>query len=94
MSQEQCELPASPPTLPEFPTCFTATAQWQATAPHKHLAALQNIPHAFCPPDSYPLASQVPADFSFTADLVPGYKSQKKNHINLITAALLVLYLY
>lgn len=75
MNQDQCDMPASPPTLPEFPTCFTATAQWQSTAPHKHLAALQNIPHAFCPPNSYPLASQVPADFPFTADLVPGYKS-------------------
>lgn len=80
-------------TLPEFPMCFTATARWQATASHKYLAALQNIPHAFCSPVTPP-ASQVPADLPSTADLLLGYKSQEKNHINLITAARLALSLY
>lgn len=88
MSEDQRDLPTSRADPARVPHVLHSHSRMASHSTTQYLAALQNRPPAFCPPNSYPVASQVPVDFPSTADRL---QKPEKNHMALITAALLAL---
>lgn len=78
MSQDQCDLPASPAEPARVPHVLHSYSIMASHSTTQVFGCITKHPTWFLPPNSYPVASQVLVDFPAIADLVPGYKSQKE----------------